>query len=421
MPTATAGRPNPAAPGEIVIDDFANPRFSPQARAMLDAIAASPALPLEPEALMVAASEQTGLDDFGDNAFREPLAVLCDAIERESGINAVGRVTSPQSIVGMLVNRLRVEDLLRRHPEIERLPVARPIIIVGLPRTGTTHLHNLLSADPQLRSLPYWESLEPVPEQIPPPDPDPRIARAAAATGFSDIAMPYFKAMHEMTPEHVHEEIQLLALALSTMLLETQWRVPSYRAWYKATDQTPAYRYLKRVLQALQWLRGGDRWVLKSPQHLEQFRALMTVFPDATIVNTHRDPLAVTASLATMTSYSARLSVDHPDPVRIGHYWADRIEDLLLACVRDRDLLPASQSMDLRFQDFMADDWGAVERIYTLADQPLPESSRAAMQAYAASHQQGRFGRVRYDLATFDLDPKERESVLRPYRERFNV
>ena len=290
-----------------------------------------------------------------------------------------------------------------------------------MPRTGTTHLHNLLSADPQLRSLPYWESLEPVPEVIPPPDPDPRIERAAAATGFTDVAMPYFKAMHEMTPEHVHEEIQLLALALSTMLLETQWRVPTYRAWYRQTDQTPAYAYLKRVLQALQWLRGGERWVLKSPQHLEQFRALMAVFPDATIVNTHRDPLAVTASLATMTSYSARLHVDHPDPVGIGHYWAERIEDLLLACVRDRELLPAQQSMDLRFDDFMADDWGAIERIYALADQPLPDLSRAAMRDFLDSHQRNRFGRVRYDLADFGLDPKEREAVLRPYRDRFDV
>ena len=166
------------ATDEIVIDDYSNPRFSPQARAMLDAIAAMPALPLEPEALMAAASEQTGLDDFGDDWFREPLDIVCRAIPVEAGLNAVGRVTAGTSLVNMLANRLRLEDLLRRHPEIEQVPIARPIIIVGLPRTGTTHLHNLLSADPQLRSLPYWESLEPVPATIPPPDPDPRIERA---------------------------------------------------------------------------------------------------------------------------------------------------------------------------------------------------------------------------------------------------
>src|ERR1700760_4091024 len=259
------------ATDEIVIDDYTDPRFSPQARAMLDAIASMPALPLEPEALMAAASGQTGLDDFGDDWFREPLDVACGAIPKEAGLNAVGRVTAGTSLVNMLANRLRLEDLLRRHPEIEDVPIARPVIIVGLPRTGTTHLHNLLSADPQLRSLPYWESLQPVPDTIPPPDPDPRFERAAMATGFTDVTMPYFKAMHEMTPEHVHEEIQLLALTLSTMFHETQWHVPSYRDWYRATDQTYAYAYLRRILQALQWLRGGERWVLKSPQHLEQF------------------------------------------------------------------------------------------------------------------------------------------------------
>ncbi len=409
------------ATDEIVIDDYSNPRFSPEARAMLDAIASMPALPLVPEALMAAASEQTGLDHFGDDWFREPLEIVCRAIPVEAGLNAVGRVTAGSSLVNMLANRLRLEDLLRRHPEIEEVPVARPIIIVGLPRTGTTHLHNLLSADPQLRSLPYWESLEPVPETIPPPDPDPRIERTAMATGFTDVAMPHFKAMHEMTPEHVHEEVQLQTLTLASMLLETQWHVPTYRDWWKATDQTPAYRYLRRALQALQWLRGGERWVLKSPQHLEQFGRLMTVFPDATVICTHRDPVSVTVSFATMASYSARLSIDHPDPLAIGRYWADRIQDMLTACVRDRDVLPAGQSMDVRFDDFMTDEWGTVEQIYEKADQPFPDSSRAALQAYNDNHRRNRFGRVRYDIATFGIDPDERQSALGDYRRRFGV
>jgi hypothetical protein len=409
------------ATDEIVIDDYSNPRFSPQARAMLDAIASMPALPLEPEALMAAASEQTGLDHFGDDWFREPLEIVCRAIPVEAGLNAVGRVTAGSSLVNMLANRLRLEDLLRRHPEIEEVPIARPIIIVGLPRTGTTHLHNLLSADPQLRSLPYWESLEPVPETIPPADPDPRIERTAMATGFTDVAMPYFKAMHEMTPEHVHEEVQLQTLTLASMLLETQWHVPTYRDWWKSTDQTPAYRYLRRALQALQWLRGGERWVLKSPQHLEQFGRLMTVFPDATVICTHRDPVSVTLSFATMASYSARLSIDHPDPKAIGKYWTDRIQDMLTACVRDRDVLPAEQSLDVRFDDFMADEWGTVERIYEKAEQPFGDETRAALSAYNDNHRRNRFGRVRYDISTFGIDPAERESALAGYRERFGV
>src|SRR5205823_2762347 len=158
-------------------------------------------------------------------------------------------------------------------------------------------LHNLMAADPALRSLPYWESLEPVLPQseVPAPgEPDPRIARTAAALDFVNTSMPEFKRMHEMTVDHVHEESQLLAIDFSTMLFETMTPMPSWRDLYLATDQTPIYGYLKKVLQVLQWLRGGTRWVLKSPQHIEQFGPLAATFPDATFVVTHRDPVAVT-------------------------------------------------------------------------------------------------------------------------------
>src|SRR5438105_12293644 len=147
--------------------------------------------------------------------------------------------------------------------------------------------------------------------------------------------MPLFKRMHEMTLWHAHEEIQLLAIDFSSMLFETMAVMPSWRDWYKATDQTPGYRYLKTVLQVLQFLRGGTRWVLKSPQHLEQFGPLMTVFPDATVVVTHRDPVSVTASLTTMMTYHARLNLEPVDPRVVGGYWADRLETMLRACVHD--------------------------------------------------------------------------------------
>ena len=162
-------------------------------------------------------------------------------------------------------------DLLRRHPEIHDIELEPPIIVAGLPRTGTTHLHNLMAADPAFRTLPYWESIEPYP--LPPSaalDPDPRRARTDAAVEFMNRAMPHFERMHEMTTDHVHEEIQLLAVDFSTMLFETIAHVPAWVDYYRAHDQTPHYRYLRTVLQALQHERGGGRWVLKSPQHLEQ-------------------------------------------------------------------------------------------------------------------------------------------------------
>lgn len=418
--------PDPeATPDPVHLDDLGAPRFDPEVRAVLDAMAdIAPACPLEPEPLLAAAVERTGLDDFGDDRFREGLDVLTAALRTEGGLSPMGVVSLHTQLVQFLVNRLRITDLIRRHPEILDLPVRAPIVIAGLPRTGTTHLHNLLAADPALRSLPYWESIEPVldPAEMPGPgEPDPRLARTEVAVAFANQAMPHFVRMHEMTVDHVHEEIQLLGIDLSTMFFETLALLPTYRDWYKQTDQTPAYAYLKTCLQVLTWLRGGDRWVLKSPQHLEQFGPLRTTFPDATFVVTHRDPVAVTLSLATMVAYTARLQIDRPDPHAYGRYWADRVQDLLAACERDRDLLPASQSIDVRFGEFMADETGMVRRIYDLAGQPFDERASSAVADYLADHGRNRHGRVVYDLAALGLDEAERRAALRSYSDRFGV
>jgi hypothetical protein len=234
-----------------------------------------------------------------------------------------------------------------------------------------------------------------------------------------DEAMPYFKRMHEMTTDHVHEEIQLLALDFTTMLFESVVPLPTYQAWWKATDQTASYRYLKDVLRVLTHERGGDRWVLKSPQHLAHFPVLAEVFPDATFVVTHREPVAVTVSMATMVAYSSRMNLAHPDPAATGAYWRDRVEGLLRACVRDREALPAAQSIDVTFAEFMADDLAMVERIYALADQPWDDGVRASLQAYLDGHPRGRHGGVHYDLEVLGLDRAEREQALAFYTERF--
>jgi hypothetical protein len=224
-----------------------------------------------------------------------------------------------------------------------------------------------------------------------------------------------------MTVDHVHEEIQLLAIDFSTMLFETIAPMPAWRDNYLARDQRPSYAYLKRILQAMQWLRGGTRWVLKSPQHLEQFPALVDTFPDATFIVTHRDPVSVTASMITMLAYSARIGHQHVDLPWIGRYWSERLEQMLGACVRDRGVLPPDRSMDMRFDEFMADDMGMVARIYELAGQPMTGEGEAAMTAFMADHPRGRHGGVLYDLAQFGLDGKQLRESMAFYTERFGV
>jgi Sulfotransferase family len=409
----------------VELDDLADPKFPDEVvamRQMLEQLA--PAMALEPGPLHAAAVEQTGLTDFGDWAYEERLALLCDALRTEGNLSPSGHVGACIQMTALLKNRLLIQDLLTRHPEIRDVEIARPIIIAGLPRTGTTHLHNLLAADPALRSLPYWESLEPVladAEQPAPGEPDPRLARTAAAVATINSAMPYFERMHEMTTEHVHEEIQLLAIDFSTMLFETVAPMPTWRDYYLSHDQRPSYAYLARVLKVLQWARGGTRWVLKSPQHLEQFPALSATFPDATFVVTHRDPVAVTASMATMIAYGGRMSRQRTDPMSVGRYWAERLEMMLRRCVDDRGVLPDAQSIDVRFDEFMADDIAMVSKIYGIAGQPFTPSVRAAMAAFMEAHPRGRHGGVRYDLSALGLDRDERRAALAFYSARFGV
>ena len=412
-------------PGTVRIDDLAQPRFSDEVRAILDFMEeAGSQMTLEPSELMARARGETGLDDFGPDDFVERLAVLCQAMREEGGFNGAGIMQQHVFLLGLLKNRLLIEDLLRRHPEILDERIVAPIIICGLPRTGTTHLHNLMSADPALRSLPYWESLEPVlaeSERPAPGDPDPRLARTEMALSFLNTALPYFNRMHEMTVEHTHEEIQLLAIDFSTMLFETTAPMPAWRDAYLTRDQRPSYAYLLKVLKVLQWLRGGTRWVLKTPQHLEQFPALVDVFPDATFVVTHRDPVSVTASMVMMIAYTARLTRNQVDVEAIGRYWSDRLERMLRRCADEREALPADHTIDVRFDEFMADDLAMVARVYGLAGQPLDERAREAMTSFMADHPRGRHGAVEYDLAQFGLDGAERRHALSFYTDRFGV
>lgn len=405
----------------VRLDDLAHPRFSADAQQIRDMMAMMAAdCPLDAAALHAKASAETGLHDFGADDYRDRLDVYLAALQEISGLHDAGVVNFHVMLVQLLKNRLLLTDLLARHPEIHEIELLPPVVIAGLPRTGTTHLHNLLAAPSTFRTMPYWESVEPFPmpgEQG--VEPDPRRLRMDAAVTVMDIVMPHFRLMHEMTTDHVHEEIQLLANDFSTMLFETMADVPRWRDHYQGHDQAPHYRHLATQLKAMQFLRGGRRWLLKSPQHLEQLPVLDRVFPGAVVVCTHRDPVPVALSMIAMITYSARM---HRDPVPVhdtAAMWVERLEQMLAALIRDRDLLGPDRSIDVRFDDFMADEMSVADAVYTLAGEPLTDDARAAMAGYLDGHQRGRLGRVSTSLRDFGIDEDELRERFAPYVNRF--
>lgn len=376
--------------------------------------------PLDADVLHTKAAAETGLDDFGPDDYRERLDVYLAALQDIPGIHDAGIVNFHAQLLQWLKNRLLLADLLTRHPEIHDIELAPPVVIAGLPRTGTTHLHNLLAAAPTFRTIPYWESNEPFP--LPAEagiEPDPRRTRMDVAVEVMNLVMPHFALMHEMTTDHVHEEIQLLANDFSTMLFETLGYVPKWRDYYLSHDQTSHYEYLATQLKALQFLRGGRRWLLKSPQHLEQLPVLNSVFPQVIVVFTHRDPVPVVLSMLAMLTYSARMHC-YPVPVQeIAATWIDRLELMLNALVRDRAEVPPERSIDVRFDDFMADEMGVAAKIYDLAGEPLGDDARAAIHGYLTGHQRGRLGRIATSAEMFGLDDNDMRARFSKYSDRF--
>ncbi|WP_423797438.1 sulfotransferase family protein [Mycolicibacterium moriokaense] len=385
---------------------------------MMAALAAD--CPLDADALHARAIADTGLDDFGPEDYRERLDVYLAALHDIDDMDGPGIVNFFGQLSQWLKNRLLLTDLLTRHPEIQDIELLPPVVIAGLPRTGTTHLHNLLAAAPAFRTLPYWESFEPFP--LPAEvgvEPDPRAARMDVAVSVMNTLMPHFALMHEMTTEHVHEEIQLLANDFSTMFMETLAYVPRWESYYLAHDQTSTYEYLATQLKALQFLRGGRRWLLKSPQHLEQLPVLEKVFPGVAIVCTHRDPVPVAISMVAMLTYSARM---HRSPVpveEIANGWIDRLELMLAALVRDRDAIAKERSTDVTFDEFMADELGIAERVFGLVGEPMTDDARTGMAAYRAGHERGRLGKVATSCEMFGLDEDDLRARFAPYVRRF--
>lgn len=397
------------------IDDLRSPRLT---EAQRHAIAMAEANPIEltEEGVLGSATEATGLSDFGPVDFRERLRRLINEWNDDTQAYALGRTFLLGYLIRYAKNRLLIQDVLKQHPEIHEEKIERPIIVVGLPRSGTTHLLNLLGADSRLRSTPLWESYEPVP--LPGERPsldgvDPRYARCAAQWKIQQIQSPLSAAMHPMEPDHLHEDIELMCPDFASYNFEWIARSPKWRDYYFSTDQTPHYEYMKTVLKLLQWRDGKRRrWVTKCPQHLEQLMVLKRVFPDATVAITYRDPVEVIQSAITMIAYGHRMRYPVIDTAGLLEYWTDRVERLLRACVRDRHVWPKEQSVDVPFETFMADDMAIVRQIHGKAGLPETQTANEEIRTFIADHPRGRHGQIVYNLERdFGISPRSSASV----------
>lgn len=405
--------------GDIHITDLANPVLSEEQRGAI-AYGATLDVDLTRDGILREAEDRTGMSDWGPADFLERLDLLLEEWKADSGLNGIGRLSLRNKLLQHATSRLLIQDQWTRHPEILDVKIEKPIIVAGLPRSGTTHLLNLMAADSRLRSLPLWESYEPVPlpgETRLEDGTDPRYQRCAQSWEMMQAMTPKIAAMHPMNPDHIHEELELMGPNFGSYNYEWLSHSPRWRDHYYSEDQTYQYEYMRDVLKLLLWQqRDTDRptrWVLKCPQHLEQLRVLHSVFPDATIAITHRDPVSVIQSSVTMLAYGQRLNRDQVLIDGLVDYWSDRVEHLLRACAADRDSIPQNQSIDVPFHELIVDDVNMVENIYAKAGLPMTEQASAQLSSFVDTHKD-EYGRVVYDLkGQFGVDPDQ-------LRERFD-
>jgi hypothetical protein len=414
----------PAGKATIDIQDLHHPVLTPVQRGALAAAEAHP-VTFSMEAVLSAARAATGLADFGAEDYRERLQVWLQALDEDANASAVTRLNNFQMTVRYATTRLRLEHFIKLHPEVLDIRIERPIIVAGLPRSGTTHLLGLLSADQRLRSLPWWEAIAPIPAPGDEPtaaDPNPRWTRADQGWKGMEAVLPYMAIMHEFSADHISEDIELQAIDFSTYLIEWLSYVPRWRDYYLGTDQSGPYAYLRKALQVLTYLKGPNRWVIKCPQHMEQLPVLYKTFPDATFVLTHRDPVGSIRSQLTMALYAARMLRKKVDAAEVLAYWPDRYERLLRRCVRDREVLPAAQTLDVYFHEWIQDPDPILRQIYQRAGLPLTDAALAQLHAYLEAHEARTNARIVYNLERdFGLTAEQVRKSFSFYFNRFPV
>ncbi len=374
-------------------------------------------VPLDEKSLLDHASAKTGLCDFGEDSWREPFDVYLKSLESEAQLTLFGRLMARNDLILWLSTRLQVSDWLKRYPEIEEQEVKAPMFIVGLPRSGTSILFELLAQDPDVGVPLMWEALQP----CPPPEvatyrSDPRIEYADSVFTQWNRVAPEFSAMHEMRGDIPAECGLIMAGSFISDHVGSLHQTPSYAMWCAQADYLPAYRYHRKVLQVLQWRNPRARWLLKAPEHQVHLKTLLKVYPDARIVQTHRDPIQCMASTTSLMGTLYHMRSDQPfnadmfENILMGEATAQRLENVMDE--RASGLIPTSNIADSRYQDLIDDPIGNIENLYRYFNLALSERARVAMTAYLAAKPKGKFGTHRYPV-------QEQHLASRPLFERY--
>jgi hypothetical protein len=378
--------------------------------------------PLDPDELIGLARRQTGLRDFGDTAFIGSLTRLLEACSTESSLSIVGRSATRWDIVRFLSNLLTIQAASAAHPEIEAASVRQPIFITGLPRSGTTFLHRLMLIDETNRAPAVWETISPSPSAGTRAQRIGRVARQLQA--FAWLA-PEFPALHPLDATSPQECSEITAHVFRSLRFDTNYHIPSYRAWMDAdvVRHLPAYRFHKRFLQYLQHQDGAEqRWVLKCPEHLFALEAIRAVYPDARMVFVHRDPVKVLLSQAQLTEVLRRPFTRKLDPKTLGPdesgRWLDGTRRMM--AVGDDAGFPESVC-HVHHLDLITDPVSTVEGVYRHFGMDLSADAACAIEAYVAAKPKGGYGLHSYRFADHGLNEAEERAKFRPYMVRFGV
>ncbi len=377
---------------------------------------------MTPQSLMARASKRAGLDDFGDDEFIESLQALIDSALGEANLSERGEIMLHNSCVINLVNRLKVVDELKKHPEILETPVVEPVFITGLPRSGTTILHRLMATDPNFRAPKQWEIMFPAPA----PDPatyleDPRIGKANEFLAMMRQGQQGFSKIHESAAMMPEECNGLFSTSFSARSEIVRFHVPSYLRWLGSSDRAPAYRFYKKQLQMLSWKFPEKRWLLKDPAHRYFLDSLVEVFPDARIIHTHRDPLKVVPSTCSMIRAFRSMFSESVDSLTLGPFWLDELE---IGCRKGAQALKASPPkslLNVSYKQFVADPAARIQEVYEALDLPGKEEAGPRIAKALESRQKGKHGKHVYTLEEFGLTEAMVRKAYSWYYEKYDA